>query len=194
MTDDTLKTCLEVLAAMPSAVPWSDGSGTIYAMAMEGWDDAVALGTVKKVALTLKWRPAAVELRQVAVEQFAPAPSVFTLRQQLREMLLWHGERAGLVEGHVPLLPDIVDRLGGWHACSRMTTEEIDGRFLAVYELAIAEWRDAAADSVLRLGEAERHKALEAGDIRKLGKLIPARVIKEKAGRPLRAIEGGQAA
>lgn len=172
MNTATQEHCLNLLAAMPSSSPWMEASAALYIMAMEGWTDDVAMGSVRHAAMNLKWRPAPVELREIAVALFAPAPGPMTVREQLREMLLWHGKGAARYADQLPLLASVADELGGWASLSRMTTEDIDAQFTGAYSRAVKDWTAQAAEGILRREARERVAALAAGigDIRKLGR------------------------
>lgn len=188
MNATTQKTCLDLLAGMPSSAPWTEASAALYIMALDGWSDDVALGAVKQACLTLEWRPAPVKLREIAVAKFAPAPSPYEVRQHLRDMLLWHGAaQAPRYEDKLPFLRAVADEIGGWVSLERMTTEEIDERFDRAYQRALQTWQEEAAESVLRLGEQERHEALGEAGIRELGKRGPTLLIRgSESPRPSR--------
>ena len=179
----TQKTCLDLLAGMPSSAPWTEASAALYIMALEGWSDDVALGAVKQACLTLEWRPAPVKLREIAVAKFAPAPSPYEVRDQIREMLLWHGARqAHRYESHLPFLASVVDELGDWIALERMSTEEIDERFDGAYRRTLSTWQEEASETVLRL-DSEGRQQLGAVNVRALGKSGPTVILRQVPGQ-----------
>jgi hypothetical protein len=135
MTAQMMTHCLDLLAGMPSAAPWSDPVSATYTLAMEGWTDDVAFETVRRAVLTEEWRPAPARLIAIAVELHAPMPPAHQVREQIREMLIFHGGRAAgqIAAKEFPLLHRVAEQLGGWANLTHMGTEEIDKGFPFAY-------------------------------------------------------------
>lgn len=164
MTDQMQLHCLSMLAGLPSSAPWSEATAVTYAIAMEGWTDEVAEGTLRRVVQTEEWRPAPARLIAIAVDLFAPMPPAYQVRQQIRQMLLWHGGRAAaqLAAKEFPLLHQVADLLGGWANLVHMGSEEIDERFPLAYQGVAREWAAGQGRELLQVEGKERLALLGA--------------------------------
>jgi hypothetical protein len=164
MTEETLIACLDLLAGMPSAAPWSKAVSATYSLAMEGWTDDVAFETVRRSVLTEEWRPAPARLIAIAVELHAPMLPAFELREQIRQMLIFHGGRAAgrIAAKEFPLLNRVAEHLGGWANLTHMGTEEIDKGFPFAYNAVARDWAVTGGSDLLRVEASERRALLGA--------------------------------
>lgn len=164
MTEETLIACLDLLAGMPSAAPWSKAVSATYSLAMEGWTDEVAFESVRRSVLTEEWRPAPARLIAIAVELHAPMPPAHQLREQIRQMLVFHGGRAAgqIAAREFPLLHQVAEQLGGWANLTHMGTEEIDRCFPSAYNTVARDWATGGGIELLRVEAGERRALLGA--------------------------------
>lgn len=184
MTPQTQNTCLELLAGMLSPTqPWSEPTGSLYAYVMQNWSDDIALESVKHAAAHEQFRPSPATLRQIAAklatEAAGPIPSITALRQEIRKLVVWHGERAASARHSHPLVSAIVEEMGNWRSMGRMNSDQVDDAFPAAYQRAVKHLYDEVASTLLHLPASERQGKLLLCAHRKT---IPTALILEGAG------------
>jgi hypothetical protein len=133
----TLEAALNLLATMPGKPAWNDDIASLYSLHLADWHPETRQKAVLDATATCSFRPAMCELREIALRHIAPLPSAAALREQLRQVILFHppAERAKHAS---PLLRDLADELGGWREIGMLDTEEMDRRFPG----AVARARD----------------------------------------------------
>jgi hypothetical protein len=154
VTDEALNLCLDLLAGMLSpSQEWTEAVASVYSLSMREWDDQVALCACQHAALNLKWRPAPVELRQIAIDLHAPTPPVGVLIEEARKIIRRYmpgkdRSAAAAISCH-PLTCRVVDHLGGWDAIGLMDCEELPLAFARSLPSQVADWHQQEALTLL---------------------------------------------
>jgi hypothetical protein len=133
MTESTFAGIANILSAMPAHQPWDDRTSTVYAMVMKDWDDVLAQKATMKALMTRKWRPTPSELREIALQMKRIHVPNQTMHEQVRHVVIFHppSERKEAAERLIkqgkisPLVPDLVERMGGWKSAGLMTEDEL---------------------------------------------------------------------
>lgn len=150
MNAATQELCLNLLAGMNSKQDWNEHVASVYALAMEGWDDDLALEAVKWAALNERWRPAPVELRAIAARRAAPPPSASAALTEVRRLICYHGSRAGSAPHSHPVIAAVADELGGWAEIGRRDAGELDAAFGGAFARAATTWQENAGPLLLQ--------------------------------------------
>jgi len=172
MTADALNECTNLLSALPSPTqPWNEAALALYVLALKDWPDHVGRAACQHAALNCRWRPTPVELREIALARFAPAPSLESVVEAVRRVIVRHPpeERAAAAKRIHPVAARVVDHLGGWGAVGMMATEETAAAVSRALPAQVADWHAAEADSLLaalpepagHIGTAPNGRALE---------------------------------
>lgn len=146
MTPETQAQCLNLLAGMLSpSQPWSEHVAALYALAMDGWDDQIAIETVKFAALSEEWRPAPVKLRQIALRFAHPLPDPAAILAEMRRVIVRvsPGNRRKALVSH-PLVHDMADAVGGWDTIGMFRDGGLDEAFAAAWTSTAKDWQSRA--------------------------------------------------
>jgi hypothetical protein len=133
MTEQTFAGVANILSAMPSSQTWTAAISTVYAMALKDWDDKLAQKVAMHALMNLKWRPSPAEMRELALQIRKIKVPNQTMHEQVRTIVVYHppAERKKATdklvkEGKIcPLIPEVVERLGGWNRVGQMTEEQL---------------------------------------------------------------------
>ncbi|WP_395144435.1 hypothetical protein [Armatimonas sp.] len=124
----TTETALNLLATMPGKPEWNGDIAEFYSLHLADWHPDTRRRAILEATATCQFRPTVAELREVALKHIAPLPSIGTLREELRLLILFH-PAAQRARHATPLMRDLADELGGWHEIGMLDTEEMDRRF-----------------------------------------------------------------
>ena len=135
----TTETALNLLATMPGKPEWNADIAEFYSLHLADWHPETRRKAILESTATCQFRPTVAELREVALKHVAALPSIGTLREELRLIILFHppAERARHASA---LLCDLADELGGWREIGMLDTEEMDRRFPSACQRARAEY------------------------------------------------------
>lgn len=133
MTEQTFAGVANILSAMPSSQAWTPAISTVYAMALKDWDDKLAQKVAMHALMNLKWRPSPAEMRELALQMRKIKVPNQTMHEQIRHIVVYHpsSERRKATEKLVnegkvcPLIPEVIERLGGWGRIGQMTEEQL---------------------------------------------------------------------
>ena len=147
----TTESALNLLATMPGKPEWNDDIATLYSLHLADWHPEALRKAILEATATCQFRPTVAELREVALKHVAPLPSIGTLREELRLLILFHppAERARHASA---LLSDLADELGGWREIGMLDTEEMDRRFPSACQRARGEYLSRNASRLLADG------------------------------------------
>ena len=158
----TTEAALNLLATMPGKPAWNGDIAELYSLHLADWYPETRRLAVMEATVSCSFRPTLCELREIALRFARALPSTAALREQIREMILFHPPAERARHASV-LLRDLADELGGWHEIGMLSTEELDRRFPGAVERARGEYLTRNATKILA---ADPAKQLESASSR----------------------------
>lgn len=172
MKEETFKTVSNLLAVMPSQVPWDERVAIMYAYALNDWDDSIVEYAVKKALITYSFRPTPAELRKVALGLIAPQQSAMQIHGAISNFItrVHPTQRNAFMDIQIkdgsmnPIIREVVDRLGGWREIGVRSGDDN----LKMIEKVCNDAYDALNLDDLLASPPERIKSIGSGDVKAL--------------------------
>jgi hypothetical protein len=175
MKEETFKTVSNLLAVMPSQVPWDERVAIMYAYALNDWDDSIVEYAVKKALLTYSFRPTPAELRKVALGLIAPQQSVMQIHGTISNFVarVHPSQRSMFMDKQIkngqmnPIIREVVDRLGGWQSVGARASDDN----YKMIEKVCNDAYDALDLDDLLASPPDRIKSIGSGDVKALASI-----------------------